>query len=43
MEAPVAREDNAPRLMLTAEVVWFVVPQGELPIVTNMVVGACDG
>ena len=43
MKTPVAREDNAPRLMLTAEVVRLVVPQGELPIVTNTVVGACDG
>ena len=43
MEAPVAREDNAPRLMLTAEVVWLVVPRDNRLFVIHTVVPAFNG
>ena len=43
MKAPGAREDNAPRLMLAAEVVRLVVPQKKVPLVTSSVVIAFDG
>ena len=43
MKTPVAREDNAPRLMLTAEVVRLVVPRDNRLFVIHTVVPAFNG
>ena len=43
MKAPGAREDNAPRLMLAAEVVRLVVPRDNRLFVIHTVVPAFDG